>query len=90
LLKVLREDPHNVDELSRALKGQDVVVSSLGVRPPRAFRPHTVLQECAASTVVAMTKAGVKRLVLVSAAVLFPIERPAFRILPLAAGAHHA
>ena len=72
LLKVLRGDPHNVDELASALKGHDVVVSALGVRPPKAFRPHTLVQECAASTVAAMTKAGVKRLVLVSVAVLFP------------------
>ena len=72
LLKVLRGDPHNVDELASALKGQDVVVSALGVRPPKTFRPHTLVQECAASTVAAMTKAGVKRLVLVSVAVLFP------------------
>ncbi len=71
-LRVLRGDPHNVDELASALVGHDVVLSALGVRPPQAFRPHTLVQECAASTVAAMTKGGVKRLVLVSAAVLFP------------------
>jgi hypothetical protein len=47
-------------------------LSALGVQPPRAFRPHTLVQDCAASTVAAMTRAGVSRLVLVSAAVLFP------------------
>lgn len=72
LLKVLLGDPHSVDELASALPGHDVVLSALGVRPPQAFRPHTLLQECAASTVAAMTTAGVRRLVLVSAAVLFP------------------
>jgi putative NADH-flavin reductase len=72
LLNVLPGDPHNVDELSTALAGHDVVLSALGVRPPQAFRPHTLIQECAASTVAAMTKAGVTRVVLVSAAVLFP------------------
>src|SRR5258708_9877993 len=46
--------------------------AALGGRPPQAFRPHTLVQECAASTVAAMTRAGVRRLVLVSAAVLFP------------------
>jgi putative NADH-flavin reductase len=71
-LKVVRGDPHNVDELTRGLHGQDVVVSALGVRPPQAFRPHSLVQECAASTVAAMTKAGVRRLFLVSVAVLFP------------------
>src|SRR5439155_14679174 len=65
-------DPHSADELASALPGHDVVLSALGVRPPQAFRPHTLVQECAASTVAAMTRAGVSRLVLVSAAVLFP------------------
>lgn len=71
-LQVLRGDPRNVHEIASALRGHDVVLSALGVRPPQAFRPHTLVQECAASTVGAMTRAGVKRLVLVSAAVLFP------------------
>ena len=71
-LRVQRGDPHRVYELVRSLPGHDVVLSALGVRPPRAFRPHTLVQECAASTVAAMTRAGVRRLVLVSAAVLFP------------------
>jgi putative NADH-flavin reductase len=72
LLKVRAGDPHRVDELANALPGHDVVLSALGVRPPGAFRPHTLVEECAASTVAAMTRAGVRRLVLVSAAVLFP------------------
>src|SRR5258708_9626943 len=81
LLKVLRGDPHNVDELASALKGQDVVVSALGVRPPKAFRPHTLVQECAASTVAAMTKAGVKRLVLVSVAGVVSSENTRFSVV---------
>jgi putative NADH-flavin reductase len=72
LLHVERGDPHSADELVRAMPGHDVVLSALGVRPPQAFRPHTLVQECAASTVAAMTTTGVPRLVLVSAAVLFP------------------
>jgi putative NADH-flavin reductase len=72
LLHVQRGDPHDVNELASALPGHDVVLSALGVRPPQAFRPHTLVQECAASTVAAMTRTGVRRLVLVSAAVLFP------------------
>jgi putative NADH-flavin reductase len=71
-LQVLRGDPHSVDELARAMPGHDVVLSALGVRPPAAFRPHTLVQDCAASTVAAMTRAGMKRLVLVSVAILFP------------------
>jgi putative NADH-flavin reductase len=72
LLQVQGGDPHRVDELASALPGHEVVLSALGVRPPQAFRPHTLVQECAASTVAAMTRTGVRRLVLVSAAVLFP------------------
>jgi putative NADH-flavin reductase len=72
LLGVLRGDPRRADELASALPGHDAVISALGVRPPAAFRPHTLVQECAASTVAAMTRTGVRRLVLVSAAVLFP------------------
>jgi putative NADH-flavin reductase len=71
-LHVQLGDPRRTDELARALPGHDVVLSALGVRPPEAFRPHSLVQECAASTVAAMTRAGVSRLVLVSAAVLFP------------------
>jgi putative NADH-flavin reductase len=71
-LDVRKGDPHSVDDLAIALSGHDVVLSALGVRPPEAFRPHSLVEDCAASTVAAMTRAGVKRLVLVSAAILFP------------------
>jgi putative NADH-flavin reductase len=71
-LKVVEGDPRSIEQLSKALPGQDAVLSTLGVRPPQAFRPHTLVEECAASTVAAMGKTGVNRLVLVSAAVLFP------------------
>jgi putative NADH-flavin reductase len=73
-LTVIPGDPRSTDELAAALPGHEVVLSALGMRPPRAFRPHTLVQACAASTVAAMTRAGVSRLVLVSAAVLFPLE----------------
>jgi putative NADH-flavin reductase len=71
-LTVVRGDPRNVEELTQALPGHDAVLSALGVRPPQAFRPHTLVQDCAASTVAAMTRAEVRRLVLVSVAALFP------------------
>jgi putative NADH-flavin reductase len=71
-LEVVRGDPHSTDELSRVLPGHDAVLSALGVRPPAAFRPHSLVEDCAASTIAAMTTIGVKRLILVSAAVLFP------------------
>lgn len=71
-LKVVRGDPRALEQLTQALPGHDAVISALGARPPAAFRPHTLVQECAASTVAAMQRTGVRRLVLVSAAVLFP------------------
>jgi putative NADH-flavin reductase len=73
-LVVKQGDPLDTDELARALPGHDAVLSAMGVRPPAAFRPHTLVQACAASTVAAMTRAQVPRLVLVSAAVLFPLK----------------
>ncbi len=73
-LTVVRGDPRDADQMAKGLEGHDAVLSALGVRPPAAFRPHTVVRDCAASTVRAMNKVGAKRLVLVSAAVLFPIK----------------
>lgn len=74
LLSVVRGDPRSTDELARALPGHDAVLSTLGVRPPQAFRRHTLVEDCAASTVAAMTRAGVGRYLLLSAAILFPLK----------------
>jgi putative NADH-flavin reductase len=71
-LAVMQGSPKSVDELARALPGHDGVVSALGPAVREAFRPSTLLAECAASTVGAMRRAGVGRLAIVSAAVLFP------------------
>src|SRR5882724_13059419 len=62
-------DPHSVAELRAALPGHDVVLSTLGAPGPGH---STLLRDCAASTVAAMREAGVRRLFVVSAAVLFP------------------
>jgi putative NADH-flavin reductase len=61
-------DPRNVAALSAALPGHDAVVSALG--PPGPGRT-TILRDCARSTVAAMQVAGVRRLLVVSAAMLF-------------------
>jgi len=73
-LKVVAGNPLDVNQLTQALGGHDAILSSIGVRPPQAFRPHSTVQECAASTMAAMTRTGVNRFVFVSAAVLFPIR----------------
>ena len=77
-LNVVQGDPHSIEQLSKALPGHDAVLSALGVRPPQAFRAHTLVEDCAATTVAAMANTGVNRLVLVSAAVLFPQKGPFF------------
>ncbi|WP_438024260.1 NAD(P)-dependent oxidoreductase [Sorangium sp. So ce233] len=71
-LTVVKGDPLQADQLAGALAGHDAVLSALGPSPRQAFRPSTMLSECAASTVAAMTTAGVERLAVVSAALLFP------------------
>jgi hypothetical protein len=55
-------------------------LSALGPRLPEAFRAHTLLGDCAGSTVTAMRSAGVRRLGVVSAAVLFPEKGLRFTI----------
>jgi putative NADH-flavin reductase len=65
---VVQGDPRSVAELRDALPGHDAVLSALG--PPGAGRT-TILRESARSTVAAMHDAGVDRLLVVSAAMLF-------------------
>lgn len=77
-LRIVQGNPYDAEQLANAMAGHDAVISALGVRPPQAFRPHTLVQECAQSTVTAMARAGVNRLFLVSAAVLFPQKGVAF------------
>jgi putative NADH-flavin reductase len=77
-LKVVAGNPLDVDQLAKQIVGHDAVLSALGVRPPQAFRAHSLVGECPASTTAAMTRTGVNRIVLVSAAVLFPEKGIAF------------
>ncbi len=70
-LTVRRGDPRSVEELSAAIRGHDAVLSALG---PPGPGPTTILGESARSTVAAMQSTGVRRLLVVSAAVLFEDE----------------
>jgi len=79
-LSVLEGDPLRVDQLAPALVGHDAVLSALGPAPRDAFRPSTLLAECAATTVAAMATAGVTRLAVVSSALLFPERRLSFAV----------
>src|SRR5262245_23456105 len=65
---VWRGDPRNAAELRAALPGHDAVVSALG---PPGPGPTTILRDAARSTVEAMQAIGPRRLLVVSAAVLF-------------------
>jgi putative NADH-flavin reductase len=67
-LTVRKGNPRDDDELRAALPGHDAVLSALG--PPGPGRT-TIHQDCARSTIAAMHAAGVRRLLIVSAAVLF-------------------
>jgi putative NADH-flavin reductase len=65
---VRKGDTCSVAELTGALQDQDAVVSSLG--PPGLGRT-TIIRDAARSTVAAMDATGVRRLLIVSAAMLF-------------------
>jgi putative NADH-flavin reductase len=66
---VVREgDPRSVAVLRDVLPGHDAVISTLG---PPGVGPTTILRAAAGSTVAAMQASGVRRLLVVSAAVLF-------------------
>ena len=71
-------DPRNADELRDALTGHDAVLSALG---PPGPGPTTINRDCARSTVAAMHAAGVRRLLIVSVAVLFEHQGVASWIL---------
>ena len=71
-LTIVQGDPRNPDNMAAALPGQDAVLSAIGPHPREALRPSTLVTDCACATVEAMTTSGVPRLVIISAAVLFP------------------
>jgi putative NADH-flavin reductase len=71
-LTIVRGDPLREEAIAAALPGHDAVLSAIGPPPKDAFRPNTLVTGCARALVDAMTASGVGRLVIVSAAVLFP------------------
>jgi putative NADH-flavin reductase len=78
-LRAVTGDPLDCAQLASALPGHDAVLSMLGPAPRDAFRPSSLLADAARSTVAAMETAGLRRLVIVSAALLFPERRLTFR-----------
>jgi uncharacterized protein YbjT (DUF2867 family) len=77
-LTVVAGDPLRADQMARALAGHDAVLSAIGPSPRDAFRPSTLLTECAASAMAAMTTVGADRFTAVSSALLFPDRRLSF------------
>ena len=69
-LTVLKGNVMDENELFRAVQNHDAVVSTLG--PREVFKPSSMLHDSALATTRAMNRAGVKRLVVLSAAAHFP------------------
>jgi putative NADH-flavin reductase len=70
-IAVKQGDLLNGPELERAVAGHDAVLSGFGPRVPIAKTDAHLLRDFAASLTVAMQRAGVKRIVVVSTAFLF-------------------
>ncbi len=69
-LTVIKGDAMNEDQLAHAMQNHNAVVSALG--PREVFKPTTMLHDSALATTRAMDRAGIKRLVVLSAAAHFP------------------
>ena len=69
-LIVLKGNVMDENELFRAVQNHDAVISTLG--PREVFKPSSMLHDSAVATTRAMNRAGVKRLVVLSAAAHFP------------------
>src|SRR3954462_15686977 len=67
-LHVQQGDPRDAAALTAALGGHDAVLSALG---PPGPRKSTILPDSARSIVSAMQSSGIRRLLIVSAAILF-------------------
>jgi putative NADH-flavin reductase len=78
-VRVVKGDPRNAAQLGAAMSGCDAVISALGPPlPPRNWpRATTLLGDAARATIEAMTKAGVRRLLVVSGDIMFT-DRLAF------------
>lgn len=71
-LKVVKGNPMDAAEMAKALPGHDAVITALGAVPSEVLKPHTLMRDAAAATVSAMQQARVRRLLILSASLLFP------------------
>jgi putative NADH-flavin reductase len=70
-LQIVQGDARDAGELARALREHDAVLSSLGAAPG-SKRDQDIRETGARSTVEAMRRTNVRRLLVVSAAMLYP------------------
>jgi putative NADH-flavin reductase len=68
-LRIVEGDPRSTEQLASALPGHDAILSALGAI---GRGQTTLLGDCARSTVTAGNASSVKRLFVVSSALLFP------------------
>jgi putative NADH-flavin reductase len=69
-LTVIKGNAMDEDQLANAMQNHDAVVSTFG--PREVFKPTSMLQDSAFAITGAMQRAGIKRLVVLSAAAHFP------------------
>jgi putative NADH-flavin reductase len=69
-LTVIKGNAMDEDQLANAMQNHDAVVSTLG--PREVFKPTSMLYDSAFAITGAMQRAGIKRLVVLSAAAHFP------------------
>lgn len=80
-------DPLDPDDLARVLPGQDAAISCLG---QRSRANASLLRKAAAAMLVAMTRAGTRRYLVVSQGLLFPSRNPIIGLLRLVLARHVA
>jgi putative NADH-flavin reductase len=68
-LEVLAGDPLNSKQLTAALPGHDAILSAFG---PRTLRRTTIGQEFGQTLITSLKHAGLRRVIVVSSALLFP------------------
>jgi putative NADH-flavin reductase len=69
-LTVVKGDVIDEEQLFKAMQNHNAVISTLG--PREVFKPGSLLHDSALATTRAMERAGIKRLVVLSAAAHFP------------------
>ena len=70
-LTVIEGDVTKVEDLAAAMAGVDAVIGTLG---PRDLKPTTIYSDSTRALIAAMKQSGVKRMIMVTAALLFDMK----------------